>query len=401
VGQQITLSVDLLVPTFFASPPRWPSIDMPGAVITLPEGQELNLTETIGGVSYAGIRQTYHVVAQREGEFALPPARITFTYPPDYGQPPVAGSVTLPPTTFTARLPAGAAAGAPVTVAAITITQSLDREPKGLKVGDALVRTVDVFAEHTQAMRIPPPAFDAPNGVRVYRSAPTLTDETRDRVGFVGGRRVDRVTYVFEKPGDVTLPAIAVHSFDASGKEKTSEAPAIHLSVAVNPASQADIAPETPEPVAAPSPRPNYARRLVAIALAVLAVSIVAWLARRIVPVLTRRVEARRRARDGSEKHSADRVVRACAANDARLAYSAFMRWTAHPAANWSEADRGAPTPLAAELRGLEQALYSSGAVATAWHGRSFAAAFRSARGSSLHAAAHPGHQTALPPLNP
>ena len=76
VGEQITLTIEVLVPNFFAGAPQWPAIDIPAAVVTLPEGMEQNVNDTIGGESYAGIRQTYRIVPQREGEFTLPPVKI-------------------------------------------------------------------------------------------------------------------------------------------------------------------------------------------------------------------------------------------------------------------------------------------------------------------------------------
>src|SRR5262249_30510298 len=146
-----------------------------------------------------------------------PPAKIAFRYAAEPGKPPVAGEVTLPPLKFSAKgAPGGAAAagGASGPVAKVTIKQTVERN------GNALVRTVDTYAERTQAMMIPPPEFEAPAGVRVYRQDPVLTDETKDRVGFQGGRRVDRVTYVFEKPGDYKLPAIEVGWFNAAANRQ-------------------------------------------------------------------------------------------------------------------------------------------------------------------------------------
>jgi hypothetical protein len=63
------------------------------------------------------------------------------------------------------------------------------------------------WAPLNQILRQRPPAFDAPHGVRIYRTDPQLTDVTSDHGGFVGGRSVDRVTHVFEEPGQYTLPA--------------------------------------------------------------------------------------------------------------------------------------------------------------------------------------------------
>ncbi|MGO4841058.1 hypothetical protein AB4144_53275, partial [Rhizobiaceae sp. 2RAB30] len=131
----------------------------------------------------------------------MPTAAITFTYAAVPGKP-TQGSVTLPQLKFTVTGAPGGTTGGPVAAAAkITVTQTLDRDPADLKAGDALVRTVTVVADGMQAMMIPVPAFEAPDGVRVYPHDPVLSDRTDTGQGAIGGKRVDRVTYGFEKPG--------------------------------------------------------------------------------------------------------------------------------------------------------------------------------------------------------
>src|SRR5262249_13361829 len=195
VGQQIRVDVTVLVPNYFLSSPQFPTFDIPDAVVILLDENAVNSSETIDGGSYAGIRKGYAITPQRDGEFVLPPAAITFNYAAEPGKPPVAGTVALPPLRFTVRRPAGAPATGPL-VAKGEITPTLDRDPKDLKAGDALTRTVETIAANTQAMMIPPPTFAAPAGVRLYQHDPALSDVTTDRGGFVGGRRTDRVTYV-------------------------------------------------------------------------------------------------------------------------------------------------------------------------------------------------------------
>jgi hypothetical protein len=145
--------------------------------------------------------------------------------------------VTLPPQTITARLAEGAQAAAPALVAKVVVTQTLDGDPGAVKVGDALTRTLETFAANTQAMMIPPPRFQAPEGVRLYPRDPVLNDVKTDRGDVTGGRRIDQVTYIFEEPGLYTLPAIEIGWVNAdSGKRQVATAPAIRVSVAPAPA---------------------------------------------------------------------------------------------------------------------------------------------------------------------
>ena len=248
-GQQVQIQVDVLVPNFFLSAPKFPVFDLPNAIVTLPDTGAVNLVETIGGESYAGIRRTYLVTPQAAGEFTLPQTRITFSYAAVPGQT-SEGSVTLSPLTFTV---AGAPAGGGAAAAKITVMQDLDRDPKGLKAGDTLVRTITIQAQGMQAMMIPVPQFEVPDGVRLYPHDPVLSDNQDQRNGPVGGKRVDRVTYAFEKEGSYQLPAIEIGWYDpATQKHEVAKAPEVTVTVAAQPGFTPAIKPPDITEEAAP-----------------------------------------------------------------------------------------------------------------------------------------------------
>src|SRR4029453_605053 len=208
VGQQFRVHVTVLVPNFFLGAPHFPTLDSPDAVIRLLDERANNTTETIDGESYSGIEKTYSVTPLRAGELALPAGSIAVTYAAVPGQPGVTAEIALPRRTFDVSTPKGGDdVGSPI-VGSLEVTQTFDRDPTGIKVGDALTRTITTSAPDTQAMLIPPPTFDAPVGVRVYGHDPVLSDVTSERDEFLGGRRTDSATYAFDKPGEVTLPAI-------------------------------------------------------------------------------------------------------------------------------------------------------------------------------------------------
>jgi len=414
VGQPVTLQVDILVPNFFMSAPKWPQqLQIPGAVANVNEGATQHLNETIGGEAFVGIRQTYLITAQTEGEFTLPAVKIPFDYAAVPGQK-TAGSVTLPALKFKAELPAGAKAGAgggtPAPVARVTLKQTLDRTPeqlRSLKVGDALTRRVEAYAERTQAMMIPPPAFDAPAGVRVYRQDPVLADESQDRVGFVGGRRTDRATYVFEREGRVTLPEIDIAWFNAqTGQRELARAPAIELDVAPNPGFAPAIAPAQPASAAAPAAvpaRPVDWRRWAPLgAAALLGLVLLAWLVRHALPRLAAWLRERRAVRASSEPAAFARIEAACRAGQAAQAYATLLAWRQRAGiASMAElCALGRAADLRVALATLEKQLYG-GEAAASWNGAALAAALRTARRQWI--AGHSAHTAwpALPPLNP
>lgn len=247
VGQQVHIDVQLLVPNFFMSSPRFPIINIPGAVVTLSD-DALNLNETIKGEGYAGLQRTYVFVAQAAGDYVVPRDAITFRYAAEPGKP-VDASATLPALTLTLDWPAGMtppADGGAGLVSRVTITQTLDRDTAGLHAGDALTRTITMTAARTHAMFIPPLDFPEQDGVRIYRKDPVLDDDTDSREGLVAGRRTERVVYTFDRPGHYVLPAVDVPWFNiAAKKNETARAPALTVDVAAATTTNA-IAPEPP-----------------------------------------------------------------------------------------------------------------------------------------------------------
>jgi len=405
VGQQVRIDVQVLVPNFFMSAPRFPIFDLPGTIVTMPDESGLNINDTIDGQTYAGIQKTYVITPQQAGTFILPPARIPFTYAAVPGQP-TDGFVVLPPQTLTVKLPAGAEnGGVALPVAKVTISQTLDREPTGLKVGDSLIRTVSIFAEKTQAMMIPPPQFEAPAGVRIYPQAPVLTDESKDRVGFVGGHRTDRVTYVFERRGDYVLPAIDIDWFDAATRTRqTARAPEIRLTILAGATPAAEIAPDVPHDVSSMMAHVDWIFWLSSIggmAAVVLGLGWAFW--RYEEPGRAWLAKQRRKHRE-SEAASFARVRRACTAADGSAAYVALGLWArrtdAGSLAVWV-AQAGEPA-LRSEIDLLERALFGRPSPTAAWNGPRLALLLTRARSQRrVRLRSRAAAPSSLPMLNP
>jgi hypothetical protein len=403
VGQSLRVDVTVLVPNFFMSSPQFPLFDLPGAVVTMPGEGAVNVNETINGTTYAGIQKAYVIVPQREGSFVLPPARITFQYAAVPGQP-SPGSVKLPPQGFTVLLPPGAKTpqGA-LPVARVTIQQQVEGLAKPLHVGDAITRRVEISAEHTQSMMIPPPSFVAPAGVRVYRKDPTLTDATDQMGQFLGGRRVDVATYLFDRPGTYTLPAISQSWFDPrTNRTQLAEAPEIQVSVVASPQPATAITPEPP-PQAAPPPEPSldWRRRLVPASAALLSILAIFWLVRRWAGPIRAYLAARRAARRESEGAYFSRLLAACRSNDPVRSYASLGAWVRRTgvASIGSYVQAATDDELRTQVAELEQGLYSGAAESSRWNGAALATALARARRSLVARRRPPRHR--LSALNP
>lgn len=392
-GQQVQIQVDVLAPNFFLSPPKFPLFDLPNAVVTLPDERAVNLTETITGESYAGIRRSYIVTPQTAGDFTLPPAVIPFTFSAVPGQPGMEGSVTLPPQTFTV---AGAPAGGGAAAQRVSVTQDLDRDPKTLRAGDTLVRTITVTAQGMQAMMIPVPDFSAPDGVRLYPHDPVLTDKLDQAQGTIGGTRIDRVTYGFETAGSYRLPAVEIAWYDPkTQKNDVTQAPEIAVTVAQAAGFTPAIKPpEVTEPVRRD---PVNLWLLAWVAAGVVVLAFLAWL----LPRLWRWIAAWRKARrlryEQSEAYAFRQFSAACRGGDGRAVYAALQSWAGRarvaPLRDWLKGDA-----VLADYEGLETRLFgASGSFDEA----RLLSGISAARRQWLDRKAAVSTPAALPPLNP
>lgn len=395
VGQQVRVDVTVLAPNFFLSPPQFPTLSIPGAMANLLDERALNSTETIDGVSYAGITKSYAVTPQQPGELRLPPAEIAFTYAAEPGQPAVPAKVALPAEVIRARLAPGQEAGS-APVAKLAITQKLDRATKGLRAGDALTRTIEIFAPNTQAMMIPPPELTAPDGVKMYRRDPQLWEVKDERGGAGGGRRVERVTYAFERAGHFILPPVEIGWIDAAtGKREVSRVEAIDVNVAAA-AAPGPLAPERPRQ----SLRLDW-RHVALLGAGLMVLLVGAWVALRLGPPIEQWWTARQVAMQQSEKAHFERLTHACEVNDAAAAQAALALW-AHDGGfsslcQLAESD----ARLAAEIAVLEHALYAPSAP-TPWNGSSLATAGAKARARrARQRSQRPPRGRSLPSLNP
>lgn len=406
VGQQVQVDVQVLAPNFFISAPQFPIFDMPGAIVTMPDETGTNFNETIDGISFAGIQKTYVITPRAAGDLTFPPASIAFQYADGSGKA-ADGTVTLPPVKIVVKLPEGAdGAGGILPVAHIAITQSLDRETTGLKTGDALVRTVTITAEGMQAMMIPPPAFDAPEGVRIYRKDPILSDGVPSREGFKGGQRTEHLTYVFEKPGTYTLPAVKLNWLDPeTNKAETAEASEIRLAIAAAPSFKPEIAPDLPPAEEAVPATRNWRPILTALGVVlVLTFAIYAfqgWL----WPRFRAWLDAVRQARRESEPVYFRKVESAFAGRDNSAAYRALDAWTRRSGFRSIRAwalDTKDPQ-LQASLQDFQKAIFGGASEASGWTGASELQARIGAARKRVIAKRHKATDTkqALPPLNP
>ncbi|WP_271899182.1 hypothetical protein [Candidatus Phyllobacterium onerii] len=323
-GQQVRVDVDVFVPDFFTSPPQFPLFDLPNALVTLPEERSENIVQTVDGIQYSGIRKAYAIVPQVSGTFTLPEVDIDLGYSVD-GKPTKA-LVKMPSVSFTV---AGSTSAnqQPIAFAArnLTIEQSFDQNGRSLKVGDALVRTITIIAEDTQAMLIPPVAVGNTAGLRQYAKPPKIEDGIS--VGReTASRRIETYVYAADKDGSFVIPAASFTWYDvASGETKSASLPSIPVTVSAG-LSETAIKPVLDQ---VQSASPHVYRQKIALAILVLlAVAAVAWTGPRLLPILARKLREIRQRYRASHSYRLKSLRHVIRSGDDMEIYSGLRTWS-------------------------------------------------------------------------
>ncbi|MCX5578586.1 hypothetical protein [Kaistia terrae] len=377
VGQHIALYVDVMFPGDMPRPPRVAIPDMPGAQVMRFETQATTMRETIDGADYVGQRFEFAVFPRRSGPLAIPPAAVTLLD----RDGDVTGTQTGQSVQETIVAPEGIdAKDVVVATDTLTLEQSWKPEPgTALHVGDALVRTITRTATDVPALAMRDLAFPAPDGVRVYVDAPASQDQSNR--GTITGKRIDRVTYVFEKAGTFDLPAVDQPWWNLADKQaETATGKGATATVKAGPAPT--TMPGTP---AASTPvRPLIWATIAALAILVVLALATVWKWRAQAP--------HRRAEQAlSEPAAFHALTHAGDSGDAAAIYKALATWRARLPACW---------PAPPDASALEMALFAGGPAWTKAMAKTYLMSLRQYRAAAL-ARPRDSAPAPLPPLNP
>ncbi|WP_336487031.1 hypothetical protein [Methylobacterium nigriterrae] len=384
IGQRVTVFVDVLFPGEMPAPPQVKLPEVPGAQVFRFESQGTTLQDRLGGSPYVGQRFEFALFPRRGGNLSVPPARVTLL---DRRQVP-ADTVAGQAAALAVRVPPGVDASQPVVATTrLSLGQRWEPSPTDrIEVGGALKRTVVREAEDVPALAMQDLRGPMPEGVRAYDDPPDADD--RSNRGTLTGRRVDRITYVFEKAGAFRLPTLRQPWWDL-GAQTSRTAEAMGTSVRVQA-----------RPVDAKAPLFEKARRLsmpvYALGFAVLAALL--WAGRRTLSTLLAWRGSRRR----SERAEFRRLRRACRGTQAGPTYAALHRWRSRLGESVG-ASRMPDAAIDAAANRLSAILFGGAASAswTAAEARQLDARLGELRKAALAAASPTADATRLPPLNP
>ncbi len=383
VGEAAELRVTVLVPTWFTSPPGYPSLDLANAITRLPPDSSYPTSERVGNETWSGIVRSYQVYPLSAASYRFDDLTLEVSFADPATRRPVTIDVAMPAIELRANVPDGAAALDPYLAGTtLTLTREVDGDIGALEAGDAVVLRYTAELDGVPAMFLPP-MFEDPQlaGVSIYVDEPQVTDD-----GIA--RRTEKVTLVFEAGGAFEIPALSLDWWNTRSR-------AIETA-SVEPLTLAVSGPPLPEPaVETQATGQTYPIRVIVIGTAVLVL-----LALSVRPVV-RRVRASRRRHRQSEEYAFKRLLQTIGSGDTRAVHGELVRWLqkASPGSDLRQfAVRYGDDALSRQLDLLSRNLFQ-GAEASA-DLQVLRKAIASARNNLRQRSA--GHRRfALPPLNP
>jgi hypothetical protein len=219
VGQKAVMHVDVLAQDGWAQIKKTGDAKINGAYMLRVETQGTRLSESINGNTYTGQRYESLIFPQIAGKIKVP------SFPVDvevkaWGVNSVnkVSKLSTPGIEFNVKTPPGAEGiRGLISTTGLTAEQKWEPDTEPAKIGDAIKRIITFKAEDISGMAFTPLKFQKIEGVGVYPGEPDVSDTT-DR-GTLSGERIEKVTYVFEQPGEFLVPEIVFFWWDIERTE--------------------------------------------------------------------------------------------------------------------------------------------------------------------------------------
>ncbi len=377
VGQPLTVRIKALVPTFSPKPPEFPSMEVPGLLVRLPERASRPITERIDGETWSGVQRLYRLYPLQPGDFEIPAQTVRVTYAKPGGIEPIVEEIDTEALRFEAVVPTAAASLSPLIIAqSFELSQTLE-VPDDLAVGDAIVRTVEARIGGTTAILIPQliPLLES-DALRTYPKEPVVS-ESEDN-GRLSGSKTEAATYLVTAPGEATLGALHIDWFNLdTGQVETASVEGRSFTIAGEAASSATEALDWRQLVGS-----------VAVGLLIL------WILRKTWPALVQKLAELKARWTSSEPYAFRTVMKAIRKRDLNLTYAALLQWLDH----FPDASQNTLQPALERIGSKRFSNSLSEDSGDPWH--ALRVAVKTLRSESRNAARRHS-ENALKPLNP
>lgn len=383
VGQRLPFYVKVRAPGSFVGATSFSLPQIPRTVI-LQVGTPVVSSEDVGDDSWFVQTHEFALYSQTSGTVKIPAFEVRYSNRDGFTGPATDHKQRTSDVTVEIQQPPDYDPNIfLVTADKINVQETWDPPPGEAKQGDVIHRTITQKADQVSGMVLAPTPTNVPDGIQVYVKSPQVTDKT-ERGEFLG-ERIDTVTYQFKGSGTLTLPAIRYVWWNPDDESYGSH---------TLPEATFDVA-AAPQPQLATLEDPNWQPLAWTIStIGVLAI-LVATQFNRIASWL-RSLKLRLNPPD---RVAARKLVRACHANDARAAETAWNQWL-----NTQPENIRLSNDLRLSVLDLHRRLYGQTSATTssaisAWDGKALNETFKQ------HIHQPPSGDViadeSLPPLNP
>ena len=204
VKQPFELRISVYTSTWFTSAPNLDHIVIPNA-LTIRKDRAQGIYETINNVRYTILYFDFFVFPLKQGELTIPQITLNYSTPEegDYKGKEVTRK-TKPFKIIVEKPDDGFVLSDWLVAKSFFVTESWNKKLSGLKVGDVIERTVTIKVAGTIGPLIPESdSIDVPNA-KTYYKTPVIKSKIIDDAPV--GERIEKMTYLLEKPGELIIP---------------------------------------------------------------------------------------------------------------------------------------------------------------------------------------------------
>jgi hypothetical protein len=377
IGQRVTFYVELRAPGSFVGTASFDLPQIPGALL-LKIGNPVVSSEEIEGESWFVQTHEFALFSQKPSVLKVPAFPVRFARRDGFTGPATEVKARVPAAKIEIKRPPGSEGlGFLLTTESLDVSETWNPTPGQAEVGAMFKRTIVLRAPNLPGMALAPAPTAAPDGIRVYPGQAETNDKL-ERGDFLGERR-ETITYLLQKPGVLTLPALAYVWWNPKTEKLQSKTlPAMTFDVAAAP-----VAPAPAATSIAPHAWPWWL-------VAAMVVGLCGWQRHRLA-AWAKQCWA---GLNPPDRVAARQLLRACRCHQAVAAASAWTAWRS------MQPDTFQPgAELHAAVAGLHRHLFGPAPAGT-WQGAEFARAFRKNL-APVKLRASPPPVSPLPSLNP
>ncbi|PCH60473.1 MAG: hypothetical protein COC05_04325 [Gammaproteobacteria bacterium] len=238
VGEQLLFTLRILYATELSNA-SLPEFQLDG--VGTEELPEQRYQRTIDGKRYGVIERRYALFPDKEGELTIPQQELNATIGggmnrfgfsiENFGQGSQQIRVASDELSITVQsIPDGQSRGDWLPANQLTLIESWGSDPGKIRVGEPLLRKIQLTVEGVPAARLPEIRLADISGINIYPEKPELNSESTDKG--VTGQRTETIALIPTQQGNYTLPKVSVKWWDTKNKRfQTAELPEKTLTI--------------------------------------------------------------------------------------------------------------------------------------------------------------------------